>query len=156
MIRTLFHNLNNEQQLSVTELTPPMIIFGLKGVENDNIYVPLSFCWELKFVNCIVNCIEVRFELPELYCNCIGWYCGLVILYCYCIAKILIAYYCIWIVLFSKSPYWSNPAVCCLWPPLPPHSQREAASLQLFWFIYWLANVILGWENPVSAGGVQD
>ena len=108
MIKSLFHNFNNEQQLSVSELAHPMIIFGVKGVENDNIYVPFSFCWGLKFVNCIVNCIDVRLELPELYCNCIGWYRRLVVLYCYCIAKILIAYYCIWIVLISKSPYWST------------------------------------------------
>ena len=68
-----------------------------------------SFCWDSKFiVYCIVNCIEIRFEVLELYCYCIGWNYSLVVLYCNCIAKISIAYYFIWIVLDSKSPYWST------------------------------------------------
>ena len=68
-----------------------------------------SFCWDSKFiVYCIVNCIEIRFEVLELYCYCIGWNYSLVVLYCNCIAKISIAYYFIWIVLDSKRPYWST------------------------------------------------
>ena len=63
-------------------------------------------------MNCIVTCIEIGLEWIELYWNCIGQKNRLVVLYCYCIASILITDYCIGIVLVSKSLYWSTLMAC--------------------------------------------
>ena len=52
--------------------------------------------------------LNYDFNLSELYWNCIGQTNRLVVLYCYCIARILITDYCIGIVLVSKRLYWST------------------------------------------------
>jgi hypothetical protein len=90
--------------------------FVTLGVGNDSqiiisfhVVVPSCNWWDLKLrVNCIVNCIEIGVKWLELYWNCICQTNLMVVLYCYCIVRILITDYCIGIVLVSKSLYWST------------------------------------------------